>query len=229
MADGIIYLVTCRVTGKHYVGQTVGPLWRRWKQHKGHHSGPHNRVLYAAIKKYGADAFSVVELDQVDLLANLNARELYWSQVYNSIAPNGYNLRAGNGHAIEVSDMTRARLRVGTKRAWADPSMREKRIRAITESQRRPDVRTRKSVGTTESWSKPKTRTLRTARSRAAVNSPEERARRSAQQTPAARAKTAGLMRARWKDPMYRAAMLPHLEDHVSRTTRDPVTGRWTS
>jgi len=224
---GLVYLVTCRATGKHYVGQTIGPLWRRWKQHKNAHSGRANRALFAAIQKHGAESFEVRELEAHLPLERLNERELYWSRVYESIAPGGYNLRAGNGHAVEVSQETRAKLSERDRLSWAHPESRERRLSSLRKAANRPEIRAMRAEVTRASWRDPAKRLERESGIRLALNAPDVRAHRSALQTPEVRARTSELMKQRWRDPEYRAKMLAKIAVRNAGAVRDPETGRW--
>jgi hypothetical protein len=57
---GRIYLVRHLRSGKVYVGQTVRKLKQKWKQHR-EQTGC--RRLNNAIRKYGADGFSIEEIN----------------------------------------------------------------------------------------------------------------------------------------------------------------------
>ena len=85
-----------------YVGQTNN-LKRRKKQHlqdsfhiyKGHEVS-HNLPLHCAIRKYGINNFTVIVLEEgeVENRQYISDRETYWIKYYNTLAPNGYNLKA---------------------------------------------------------------------------------------------------------------------------------------
>ena len=69
--QGIIYLVTCTVTGKQYVGLTTMTLALRWTHHltqayRG--SLKHLDSLLTAIRTHGADAFVLEVLDHAETL-----------------------------------------------------------------------------------------------------------------------------------------------------------------
>lgn len=227
MAGGIIYCLTCRPTGKHYVGQTIGPLWRRWKQHRQAHRGWTNRALWAAIRKYGPAAFDRRVLERVDTIDRLNEREVYWAAVYNSIAPNGYNLKVGNGHAVVVTAETRVRLGEASRRDWATPEGRAKRM-ALIRFAHTPGAEAKRARSMRAAWAREGPESPRIEALRRALSRPETRARRSALQTPEVRARTAVLMRARWKEPAYRDQMLRVHADRKRKQPRDPATGKWT-
>src|ERR1700723_3714107 len=63
----IIYCQTNRITGKRYIGQTKFTLRSRWKEHVQYaRAGQVGcRYFFAAIRKYGPDAFDHEVLDIV--------------------------------------------------------------------------------------------------------------------------------------------------------------------
>ena len=91
------YCHTNKVNGKRYVGQTVDTMEVRWKGHVSaakQYRG--SRILGAAIRKYGPEAFdhevlevAVVTQKEADIL------ETNWIKRKKSRAPGGYNLAAG--------------------------------------------------------------------------------------------------------------------------------------
>jgi group I intron endonuclease len=103
----IIYLITNKVNGKQYVGQTMRKLSQRWTEHNSSKKGC--VVLSNAIKKYGRDGFTIEEIDKASSLEELNEKEKYFINKYNTLSPNGYNLSTG-GNAPIFSEETRKRM-----------------------------------------------------------------------------------------------------------------------
>lgn len=87
---GIIYKITNKVNGKSYIGQTRYTLEFRWRQHL---HKKDNVYFHNAIKKYGAENFSLEVLEECDL-DKLNSREIFYIAKYNTFE-NGYNLTIG--------------------------------------------------------------------------------------------------------------------------------------
>ena len=108
----IVYKVTNRINGKVYIGQTVQTLEQRWKQHCCKSSGC--KALHLAIEKYGSENFTVEQIDVACDREELNQKEQYWIQHYNSLSPNGYNLTAGGdgcpgyAHSDETKELLSA-------------------------------------------------------------------------------------------------------------------------
>ena len=93
MAYGVIYLITNLINSKPYVGQTKQALEERFKQHARTDS-----LIGNAIRKYGAENFTIEVLEECDTPDRLNEREIFWIATLNSKTPNGYNLTdGGNG------------------------------------------------------------------------------------------------------------------------------------
>ena len=89
---GYIYKITNKEDGKIYVGQTIQHLEDRWKQHCKISSNC--RYLKRAFNKYGIDKFDF-KLICICFDEELNKFEIEYMEKYNSIVPNGYNLRKG--------------------------------------------------------------------------------------------------------------------------------------
>lgn len=90
-----IYAIVNKINNKMYIGSAV-ILQKREKEHflalrKGLHA---NIILQRAYIKYGSKNFEFKILEIVNLeAANLVSREQHWMDFYNSIIPNGYNLK----------------------------------------------------------------------------------------------------------------------------------------
>lgn len=93
MKLGTIYLITNKINGKQYIGQTARDMWTRFEEH----CKPNNTTyLGKAIQKYGYLNFVLEEVERVPL-DKLDEREIYWIQHYNTYK-NGYNQTiGGNG------------------------------------------------------------------------------------------------------------------------------------
>lgn len=55
-------------------------------------------IFHSAIRKYGEDAFEISIIEEVQDRNLLDEKEVYYISLYNTLAPNGYNLTpGGNG------------------------------------------------------------------------------------------------------------------------------------
>ena len=97
---GLIYKIQNKENGKIYIGQTQTSLKNRLAKHN-EVVFTSNCHIHRAIRKYGWDAFTVEVIEENITNENLNEREKYWIEYYNSYE-NGYNMnRGGEGRVIK--------------------------------------------------------------------------------------------------------------------------------
>ena len=92
-----IYLITNNINGKQYIGKTeYNDIQKRWKEHcRDYKKERYNkRPLYDAMNKYGIEHFNIEIIEQVSPFDNLEEREIYWINYYNTYH-NGYNATKG--------------------------------------------------------------------------------------------------------------------------------------
>lgn len=104
----IIYKITNKLTGKCYIGQTSRTLSTRWKEH----CNQNYCIVDKVIKKYGKDNFSIEEIDCAETLDELNSKEIYWINYYNSKVPNGYNIADG-GAGVPLVKTDEWKMKIG--------------------------------------------------------------------------------------------------------------------
>ena len=93
-----IYCFTNPVNGKKYIGQSKN-LEKRYYTHKMRSqdktSNEYYSVFHNALRKYGGiEKFHYEILEEIEP-NYLNEREEYWIDYYNTLVPNGYNVRKG--------------------------------------------------------------------------------------------------------------------------------------
>lgn len=115
---GIIYIITNNETNKKYIGQTIKTMNERWYEHKQcakrlkkYGNVKSNKdiafsYLYNAMVKYGIDKFDIQALADIDSRL-LNKYETYYIDLFNTIAPNGYNLTSGGDSGYALSEATK--------------------------------------------------------------------------------------------------------------------------
>ena len=115
---GYIYKIINKIDKKIYIGQTIQDCEIRWKQHLNKSSNC--RYLSAAIKKYGVDNFEF-KLICITFDNNLDDMEINYIKKYNSLVPDGYNIRLGGNsgrHNLEtkqkISDTLKTKFKNGT-------------------------------------------------------------------------------------------------------------------
>jgi group I intron endonuclease len=111
-------------TGKVYIGKTErSEVNKRWKEHF-RYSKDLSRLehLYCAIRKHGWKAFTKEIIESVQTTAQLNAREQYWIDFYDSTNPvKGYNhTNGGTGGntwlGLTESEVAERKARTSKKR-----------------------------------------------------------------------------------------------------------------
>lgn len=105
---GIIYICTCSINQKNYIGQTITTLSRRWHKHIKDSEHRHGFTkFHNAILAHGENAFNVEILEIVssntkeELIKTLNKRETFYITLYNSVEE-GYNILSVGGSFIRT-------------------------------------------------------------------------------------------------------------------------------
>jgi len=81
-----VYLVSNKLNGKQYVGQTINP----------HLPIGHGRIMKSAYKLHGKDNFDYEPICKgITSRATLNAVERFWIAVLDTVVPKGYNIELG--------------------------------------------------------------------------------------------------------------------------------------
>lgn len=104
----LLYKIINKLTNKIYIGQTTSSLKQRLYGHFNKHN---NSAISKAIQKYGKDNFEIQVIAKANSIDELNHRETYYIKLFNSLAPNGYNLRTG-GYNSKLSNETKEKLRL---------------------------------------------------------------------------------------------------------------------
>lgn len=90
---GYIYKIVNSINDKVYIGQTRKTLEQRFLTHLNEAKCGTDRPLYRAIRKYGADKFSIHLVEECDV-EMLNQREIYWIEEFHGYSE-GYNAALG--------------------------------------------------------------------------------------------------------------------------------------
>lgn len=114
----IIYKSTSKLDKKIYIGQTTQNLESRIKGHIKESKQDNNRPFLNSIKKHGIDNFTFEIIDYADDVDDLNNKEIYWINHFNSLAPNGYNVTGGGQGTKKIStDELSNRISEGLKKS----------------------------------------------------------------------------------------------------------------
>ncbi|MBP5469873.1 MAG: GIY-YIG nuclease family protein [Candidatus Riflebacteria bacterium] len=119
---GYIYKISTTKSNKVNIGQTTKTVEERYQLHLGARNSRSKKTLhlYLAMKKYGIETFSVEQIDNAETREELNEKEKYWIEYYDSIN-NGYNMMpGGNDENPMNSDLVKEKH---------DNKMRSKEVR----------------------------------------------------------------------------------------------------
>lgn len=92
-----IYAIVNRVNKKAYIGQTVRNPYKRMEEHCSPSSGCW--ALRDAILEYGRENFDFLIIAQTDSRKRLNELEAELIKKFNTVIPNGYNIKAEGGQS----------------------------------------------------------------------------------------------------------------------------------
>jgi group I intron endonuclease len=122
----IIYLITNKINGKQYVGQTTRTLSERMGRHKASAYGVPKHAVGRAIAKHGFENFGVEILAEANTREELDLLEIKFIEECNTLVPNGYNL-AGGGHMAKrkTHDETKKKLSEVSNKYWSDSENRK--------------------------------------------------------------------------------------------------------
>lgn len=125
---GVIYIITNKVSGTQYVGQTTQTMKQRFSNHKT--AGRKHKlktVLCNAMYSYGVDNFMCEEVQTAYSRLELDLAEKDAIVYYNTLFPNGYNLTTGGygfNHIQETKDRLSSMFK-GKEGYWKDKQLTE--------------------------------------------------------------------------------------------------------
>jgi hypothetical protein len=201
----IRYTIYCHIhieSGRRYTGLTKKTMAFRWNQHLQNalkKRGKGCAHFWAAIRKYGKDAFSHEVLETCSDLDQSNLAEEWWIRWFRTRDPQfGFNLKRGGSHTPHP-----------VRNPWDRPEFREKALALLAKannvSLEERSERTRKL------WEDPKFRErvsdmLRNNMADPAVKKRATEAMKTSFATPKSKAKRSESTRRMWQSDEYRAA-----------------------
>lgn len=133
-----IYLVTNKINGKQYVGQTITKYSKLG----------HGHAIKNAYKKYGRKNFTYETIvSDISCEMFLDYAEKFWIEKLNTLVPNGYNLEYGGrwGKIVnhkpnlgkKASAETKAKMSASQKEYWASLPVHPSKGKKHTEEWKR--------------------------------------------------------------------------------------------
>lgn len=136
MRNGSIYLLTNKLNGKKYVGQTIGKPERRWYIHiytalsTVHKlSGRSESPLCRAIRKYGYENFEA-KIIHTCAQSALDTAEQKFIKKHDCMTPSGYNLTSGGTGGRIVSSSTRKKHRKSMQGRFVSEETRQRQSKS---------------------------------------------------------------------------------------------------
>lgn len=178
-----IYRIDCSISGKSYVGLTKQGVQKRFKAHWYIARTGGKTALYAAMRKYGIEAFSVSVLRDGLTLREAQCAEIALIVELATRAPQGYNLSEGGdkGQAGRtMSAETRAKMSETHRQRQQDPELRRRTSEALRGRAKSPEHLRKIAEALTGNTISEATRAKLRAANLGKVQSAETRAKRAA-------------------------------------------------
>lgn len=154
----IVYLLTCIVNGKEYVGQSETDLETRWEKHvavsRSTRSNAYKRMpIVRAIAKHGVENFDKKVIEECDTYESMDAAEIRWIAELGTTDPTiGYNVSKGGDAPMRGKKHRKdsiEKMREAQARVNADPETRRRKSVAASKSMLRPERRAAIKAGNT--------------------------------------------------------------------------------
>ncbi|MFX1297420.1 MAG: GIY-YIG nuclease family protein [Promethearchaeota archaeon] len=167
---GYIYKVNNIINGKVYIGKTIKTLEERWSEHlkradalkRAREANPHKKIsgthINNAIIKHGSNAFVINQEDVAYSRAELNEKEQYWVNEYDSInREKGYNMTEGGEGGKKSPEVVEKMTEINQEIA-RNPQAQEKMSESISEKWQDQKYQESVSKSVTGKWQEPKYR-----------------------------------------------------------------------
>lgn len=126
----IIYLIRNKVNGKIYIGQTVESISKRFTRHCSE-CNLDGMVITKAIFKYGKENFTIEKIHECSSMEELNMMEEFYIKKYDTLSPNGYNIKSG-GNNSRMHKSTKMKI----SRALRGKSKTKEHVEKVTKSRK---------------------------------------------------------------------------------------------
>jgi group I intron endonuclease len=168
-----VYKLTCRETGKSYIGVSNNPKRRLWEHRKEARLNP-KFVIHHAMRKHGPDTFDMTVLcESNDKKHAYELLEPQFIKEHNTLVPHGYNMTTGGegSPTLTISDETRRKRSESAKAQYADPTQKANHKVAASKANQDPKKRQHIAEAARKRWSDP----VFIAKMKAKYATPEQR------------------------------------------------------
>jgi len=124
---GYIYMIKNKINNKLYIGQTARSLEKRKNEYKKslNRDEIYNSHLQNSFKKYGFDNFEFSVIDNAETMEELNEKEIYYIELYNSTDKKiGYNIEIGGRNSLPSDEtlekMSKAHKGIKQSKEWVE-------------------------------------------------------------------------------------------------------------
>lgn len=181
-----IYCHTHTESGRHYIGLTKKTMLFRWNQHLQNAKKKRGKGcahFWAAIRKYGKDAFKHEVLEVCYSLEEANEAEKKWISHFDTRNPEkGFNLALGGSHTPHPVNKNYTKLpgfkeaaSARSKKIWEDPKKRANILSATQKAIQKPEIRKKISKGVKDLWEDEKYRSSQLEVLKEALSDPKVR------------------------------------------------------
>ena len=126
----VVYKITNSVNGKSYIGITSRTVEVRWCEHLERvRHGIRNSRIYAAIRKYGSEAFERETLAFTSTESEARSLETHYIHAFDTYE-NGYNSNLGGFGFLHFPDHIRRKISIAQRGKYIPPSSRLKMSQA---------------------------------------------------------------------------------------------------
>lgn len=125
----IVYKIINNVNNKIYIGITSGSICKRWSRHLEKAKSGSMCAIHGAIRKYGEDAFSILEIARADNWDSLCELEKGFIAGCDCMVHNGYNMTMGGEGAYGCYPSEEARKKMSLAHQNRSPLSEEARLK----------------------------------------------------------------------------------------------------
>ncbi len=124
----VVYLITCLVNGKIYVG-SAKDFYKRYVAYGGELRQGQKRAIIFAMRKHGFDAFEFTILERLNYASQCIVREQYWIDTLKPFGQDGYNecRVAGSCLGMKLSAEAVAKMTVNARLRVPEQIIRQSR------------------------------------------------------------------------------------------------------